>query len=92
MTFSVAQIWRYPVKSFGGEQIDAAAVYQRTAFHIDRYWAVQDIESKDILSARQVGVLMQFSARFSRPPVEGHVSKPTLPFQAVTLSLLKTRA
>ena len=72
MTFSVAQIWRYPVKSFAGEQIDTAAVSQN-GIPYDRYWAVQDVESKDILSARQVGVLMQFSARFAGPPMEGHV-------------------
>jgi hypothetical protein len=41
MSASVTEIWRYPVKSMGGETIDAAAVGER-GLHADRMWAVRD--------------------------------------------------
>ncbi|HZB05114.1 MAG TPA: MOSC N-terminal beta barrel domain-containing protein, partial [Thermoleophilaceae bacterium] len=37
----MTEIWRYPVKSMGGETIDAAAVGER-GLHADRMWAVRD--------------------------------------------------
>lgn len=70
MAFSVDQIWRYPVKSFTGEQIESTVI-SHYGIPFDRYWAVRDSETKDILSARQVGILMQFSARFLETPGEG---------------------
>jgi uncharacterized protein YcbX len=41
MAARVTEIWRYPVKSMGGERVDAVAVGER-GVHADRMWAVRD--------------------------------------------------
>ena len=37
---SVAEIWRYPVKSMGGERLAQSAIAAR-GLHADRMWAVR---------------------------------------------------
>ena len=39
---SVAEIWRYPVKSMGGERLAQSAIATR-GLHADRMWAVRDV-------------------------------------------------
>jgi uncharacterized protein YcbX len=45
VSFVVEQIWRYPVKSIGGERIESARVSE-DGVHGDRVWAVQDAAGK----------------------------------------------
>ncbi|WP_149184485.1 MOSC domain-containing protein [Streptomyces sp. TRM49041] len=59
---SVAQIWRYPVKSMGGERLREATVTDR-GIAGDRAWAVLDITSGKILSAKREARLLLASAR-----------------------------
>jgi uncharacterized protein YcbX len=40
---SVAEIWRYPLKSMGGERLAQSAIAAR-GLHADRMWAVRDEE------------------------------------------------
>lgn len=60
---TVAQIWRYPVKSMGGEQLRQAAVGLR-GIRWDRGWAVRDEKAGTIRSARYIPRLLMCSARY----------------------------
>src|SRR3954447_23766534 len=64
---SVAEIWRYPVKSMGGERLAGSAISAR-GLHADRMWAVRDVELDTFTTARRWPVLLQCSARFERDP------------------------
>src|SRR5688500_10762321 len=57
----VAQLWRHPVKSFGGERLDRVVV---TPYGVegDRVYAVRDGETGDVLSAKRVPELLGASA------------------------------
>ncbi len=64
---SVAEIWRYPVKSMGGERLEQSAIAAR-GLHADRMWAVRDLELDTFTTARRWPVLLQCSARFVDDP------------------------
>lgn len=65
---TIAGLWRYPVKSMGGEELTSAVV-DRRAFHADRLWAVRDLELKAVTTARRLPLLLGCQARFvSEPP------------------------
>src|SRR5919106_189979 len=64
---SVAEIWRYPVKSMGGERLTQSAIDTR-GLHADRMWAVRDVELNTFTTARRWPVLLQCSARFAQDP------------------------
>ncbi len=59
----VAEIWRYPVKSMGGERIAEADVGPR-GIALDRGWAVRDEKAGAIRSARYIPRLLMCSARY----------------------------
>lgn len=62
----VGQLWRYPVKSMAGEQIDVVEV-QPTGFEGDRRWGVIDVETGRVLTARREQRLLFASARLVAP-------------------------
>jgi uncharacterized protein YcbX len=64
---SVAEIWRYPVKSMGGERLARSAIGAR-GLHADRMRAVRDVELDAFTTARRWPVLLQCSARFVEDP------------------------
>jgi uncharacterized protein len=64
---TVAEIWRYPVKSMGGERLEQSAIATR-GLHADRMWAVRDVELNTFTTARRWPVLLQCSARFAEDP------------------------
>jgi len=64
---SVAEIWRYPVKSMGGERL-ARSAFSVRGLHADRMWAVRDMELDAFTTARRWPVLLQCSARFAEDP------------------------
>src|SRR3954467_4497273 len=64
---SVAEIWRYPVKSMGGERVGQSAIDER-GLHADRMWAVRDVELGTFTTARRWPVLLHCSARFAEDP------------------------
>src|SRR3954447_9848349 len=64
---SVAEIWRYPVKSMGGERLARSAISVR-GLHADRMWAVRDVDRETFTTARRWPVLLQCSARFVEDP------------------------
>ena len=60
----VAELWRYPVKSLQGEQVDVAEVTDR-GLAGDRGWALFDLGTGLGLTARRHPVLLHASARLA---------------------------
>jgi uncharacterized protein YcbX len=63
----VDQLWRFPVKSMGGQQVDEVGVTAR-GLHADRLWAVRDLDNGITASARRVPALLGCSARYLTEP------------------------
>jgi uncharacterized protein YcbX len=66
----VAEIWRYPVKSMQGERLGAARVTHH-GIDGDRAYALRDVESGKVLSAKRWGRLLEGAARLveGRPAI-----------------------
>ncbi|MGE2714563.1 MOSC domain-containing protein [Mycolicibacterium litorale] len=62
----VAALWRYPVKSLGGEAVEQVQFGPR-GVHGDRLWAVRDVERDITASARRVPALLAATARYCAP-------------------------
>ena len=70
-TYSVASLWRYPVKSMAGEELDSVNVTAR-GLRGDRAYALVDTASGKVGSAKSVkkfGDLLKCRAQFISPPV-----------------------
>lgn len=70
---TVASLWRYPVKSMMGDELDASMVAERGLLG-DRSYALQDVETGRIVSAKnpkKFAKLLEFKATFVKPPVPG---------------------
>lgn len=67
---TVAALWRYPVKSMGGESISSSVLDHR-ALNGDRMWAVRDLELDAVTTARRLPSLLGCTARFVEEPREG---------------------
>ncbi|UUO02525.1 MOSC N-terminal beta barrel domain-containing protein [Mycolicibacterium novocastrense] len=66
MIGEVAELWRYPVKSLGGERVDSVDIGQRGVLG-DRLWAVRDLERDVTASARRIPALLNATARYAAP-------------------------
>jgi uncharacterized protein YcbX len=64
---TVKQIWRYPVKSMGGEELTECAVGQ-SGIPGDRGWALRDETTGEITNGKNIPLLMQSSARYREEP------------------------
>jgi uncharacterized protein YcbX len=73
---TVAQLWRYPVKSMGGERLRAAALTWR-GIPGDRGWAVYDETRRGVTNAKRLASLRACRVRYQREPVAGAAS-PTV--------------
>lgn len=62
-------MWRYPVKSMRGEQLERADVHAHYGLAGDRGWAVRDEAVGEIRSAKRIPALLQFAARYVDEPV-----------------------
>jgi uncharacterized protein YcbX len=64
---TIGEIWRYPVKSMGGERLDEVAV---TAAGLtgDRAWAVRDTAAGEIRGAKRIPPLLLCTASFLEEP------------------------
>lgn len=83
----IDQLWRYPVKSFGGERIDTAII-ESDGLRGDHLWAVVDAESGAVASAkrfRRFGVLLSCRARYlpDSDPSDPAALELTLPDETV---------
>jgi uncharacterized protein YcbX len=63
----ITQIWRFPVKSMGGERLPAVDLDAR-GIHADRTWAVRDMKLGATTSAKRLPSLLKCSARYVAPP------------------------
>ena len=63
----VTQLWRFPVKSMGGQQVSQVRV-DRRGVHADRLWAVRDLDNDITASARKLPALLGCSARYAEEP------------------------
>ena len=60
----VVELWRFPVKSFGGEAMERVGVGE-LGLDCDRQWAVRDASTGKVLTARKEPKLLFGSARLS---------------------------
>lgn len=67
---TVSELWRYPVKSMGGEQVTSSVLDHR-ALHADRMWAVRDLELDAVTTARRLPALLGCTARYLQEPAAG---------------------
>ncbi|MEB2286060.1 MAG: MOSC domain-containing protein [Myxococcales bacterium] len=79
MVGRVGDIRRYPVKSMGGEQLQATAVSAR-GLPGDRAWAVRDEVNGGIRGAKKIAGLMRLSAAYSEPPAAAGSSPAVITF------------
>ncbi len=78
----VSQLWRYPVKSMMGSQVDTVEV-DSLGIVGDRTWATRDLERGGIRGAKKIGGLMQLAAR----DLDGDHVEVTLPDGSVVTTL-----
>lgn len=58
----VLELWRYPVKSMGGERLQSAPLGELGIAH-DRGWGVFDVDTGTVLTARRTPELLYATAR-----------------------------
>ena len=75
----IAELWRYPVKSMGGERIQRCVLGER-GVPGDRGWALRDEAAGEIRGAKKMPVLMRCRARYVEEP-----SGERIPSAAMTL-------
>ncbi len=68
----IQQLWRYPVKSMGGERIESAVVGPNGIVG-DRTWAVRDTRAGEITGAKKIPALLGCTARTLGPADEREV-------------------
>ncbi|MDX2170733.1 MAG: MOSC domain-containing protein [Deltaproteobacteria bacterium] len=71
----VVEVWRYPVKSMGGESLQSAA-FGPLGIPGDRGWALRDETAGEIRGAKKMPLLMRCRARYDAEPVEGAAVPP----------------
>jgi len=72
---SIARLWRYPVKSMGGEPLESARLSWR-GIPGDRGWAVFDEVRGGITGAKRLPRLRACRARYAFEPVAGDAPPP----------------
>ena len=77
-SFKIGEIWRYPVKSMGGEKLEASEITPN-GLPFDRAWAVRDADGT-IYSARKLGRLLQYSARYVEQDSDGPAPRAEVTF------------
>jgi uncharacterized protein YcbX len=77
---TVKALWRFPVKSMLGEQLAELHITSRGVVG-DRAWALRDLESRRIASAKKFVGLLKFHAEYEGTPETGNLPpvKITLP-------------
>ena len=76
---TVRELWRYPVKSMGGERLEHATL-GAMGIPGDRGWAVRDEAAGEIRGGKKLPALMRCRARYLREP-----SGDTVPPAEITL-------
>ena len=84
---TIKEIWRYPVKSMAGQQLDSCTL-GLVGIPADRGWALRDETTREITNGKRFPVLMQCAARFRSEPVDDSIPQVeiTFPDGSVTAS------
>lgn len=69
---TIKEIWRYPVKSMAGEQLNGCLVGLK-GVPGDRGWALRDEQAKEIRGAKKLPQLMLCSATYREEPSESRI-------------------
>jgi uncharacterized protein YcbX len=69
MNARVVSVWRYPVKSLGGERVTRAEILHTVGIPGDRGYALRDDRVGEIRGAKQIPSLLRCSARYLAEPV-----------------------
>ena len=69
---TVKQIWRFAVKSMGGEQLSSCTV-SVGGIAGDRGWAIREETSGKLATGTRYPLLMQCAARYREQPVNGSI-------------------
>jgi uncharacterized protein len=72
---TVSHLWRYPVKSMGGERLETATLTWR-GIPGDRGWAVYDETRNGITGGKRLAPLRTCRARYPSDPIAGDASPP----------------
>jgi uncharacterized protein YcbX len=64
---TVSELWRFPVKSMGGERLEVADIEAR-GVRGDRLWALRDEELGAITSAKRTPAILMCAARYAVEP------------------------
>lgn len=68
----VKEIWRYPVKSMGGERLDTATLTAR-GIPGDRGWALRDEKAGEVRGAKKLPQLMRCEAIYVEEPSDSRI-------------------
>jgi uncharacterized protein YcbX len=74
---TLRSLYRYPVKSMGGESLEAAELGPR-GIPGDRAWAIRDEARASIQGAKKIPQLMSCDARYLEPPGSGPAPAPQI--------------
>ena len=69
---TIKQIWRYPVKSMAGEQLEVCSVGP-LGIPGDRGWALRDETTGEITNGKRLPLLMQCAARYLNEPTADEI-------------------
>ena len=69
---TIKQIWRYPVKSMSGEQLEDCTV-GALGIPGDRGWALRDEKTREITNGKNIPLLMKSAARYREEPIAGTI-------------------
>src|SRR5262245_23701836 len=75
---SVSALWRYPVKSVAGEQLESIRVSQRGLLGDRAYAFVDGNKVGSAKNAKRFGQLLMWRARFVMPPVDDRMPPPVI--------------
>jgi hypothetical protein len=70
---TIAQLWRYPVKSMAGERLEHASITWR-GIPGDRGWAIFDEARSGVTNAKRLPAVLRCRARYMTEPVAGEAS------------------
>ena len=65
---SVCELWRYPVKSLGGERLEYTAALPDIGLLGDRGWAIRDETAHELRSAKKWPELLELRAEYLEEP------------------------
>jgi uncharacterized protein len=71
---TIAELWRYPVKSMLGERLQSVMATQAGLIG-DRAWALRDLRTGNIVSAKKWARMFEFSAVYEVAPGPGEAGR-----------------